>query len=311
MAKIEKALDSDECYYAKDTYMGLSDYNHLREMLGYKKAHLGRDEYLMQVKPRLEDEFQEIGADLRLRNGNGTGLLSCAGICGDPFSQDGHNGADYVVVVPDEVLDRMEPYYSELAAELDGKAPMGLQKQLEQQLDLGDPSELEQQDEGAGGETDLHPGSDQIISFAAYVLARDDLIGEAKYMLASMIIPLFYIGLVFVCVAVTVLSVQQLSDSAKYKFRYDVLGKLGMGQREKSRLILKQLAAYYLCPAALAIIISGKMILFASGRFVELTGVPTLTVEFFGKSILLFFSIYLVYFTVTYVSFKRNVEEHG
>ncbi len=128
-------------------------------------------------------------------------------------------------------------------------------------------------------------------------------------MLASLIIPLFYIGLVFVCVAVTVLSVQQLSDSAKYRYRYDVLAKLGLERGQINRLILKQLSAYYLCPALLAVIISGKMILYASRIFVEMTGVPASPVKFFARSILLFFSIYLVYFMVTYVSFKRNVEE--
>ncbi len=71
-------------------------------------------------------------------------------------------------------------------------------------------------------------GSDNIVSYAAVNLVRDNLIPEVKYMLASVIIPFFYIGLVFVCVAVTVLSVQQLSDSAKHKERYEVLKKLGV-----------------------------------------------------------------------------------
>lgn len=127
-------------------------------------------------------------------------------------------------------------------------------------------------------------------------------------MLSSFVIPLFYMGLVFVCVSVTVLSVQQLSDSAKYRFRYDVLLKLGMDRGARSRLIFKQLAAYYLCPALLAILISGKMILFMSGQFVEMTGVPAGSGRFFLQSILLFFGIYLVYFAVTYVGFWRNVE---
>ena len=105
------------------------------------------------------------------------------------------------------------------------------------------------------------------------------------------------------------LSVQQLSDSAKYRFRYDVLAKLGLKRREIHQLILKQLTAYYLCPAMLAIVISAKMILFVSRLFVISTGVPVFTGSFFLKSILLFFGIYLVYFIVTYVGFKRNVEE--
>ncbi len=140
---------------------------------------------------------------------------------------------------------------------------------------------------------------------------RENLIPEVKYLLSSVILPLFYMGLVFVCVAVTVLSVQQLSDSAKYKFRYDVLAKLGCGRSRIRRLILQQLAAYYLCPAILAIIISGRMILFVSRAFVTMTGVPAAAGSFFLRSILLFFGIYLVYFVVTYAGFKRNVEEKG
>ena len=152
-------------------------------------------------------------------------------------------------------------------------------------------------------------GSDNIITYVGTYLVRDSLISMLKYMLGSMIIPLFYMGLVFVCVAMTVLSVQQLSDSAKYKFRYDVLVKLGLDRKHIRGLILKQLAAYYLCPALLAMVISGKMILFVSSRFVLMTGVPAAAGGFFLRSIALFFGIYLVYFIVTYVGFRRNIEE--
>ena len=72
-------------------------------------------------------------------------------------------------------------------------------------------------------------------------------------------------------------------------------------------LIRKQLAAWYLCPALLAAVISGKMILFAGERFVLMTGVPVPEGAFFLKSLLLFLGIYLVYFGVTDVTFKRNI----
>lgn len=298
-SKVEEELKNGGTYCTYDTYMGISDYNYLRKMLGRDAVILNSGEYLVQIKPRLKDEVQNIGNDLKIRDDKGD-YLSCGGIYGEPFSQDGHNGGDYVIVVPDEVLGRMEPYYSELAVDIDGKAPEGLMKKLEA-LTSND------------GEPELRgnscSGSDNIIVYVAVNLVKDNLIPEVKYMLASLIIPLFYIGLVFVCVAVTVLSVQQLSDSAKYKFQYDVLKKLGLERRQIHHLILKQLAAYYLCPAIFAIIISGKMILSFSSRFVELTGVPASSVSFFAKSIGLFFGIYLVYFLVTYIGFKRNVEE--
>lgn len=298
--EIEEMLRSDGGYYTYDTYMGITDYNCLREMLGYANITLTDKEYLVQIKPRLEHEVAEIGNDLKIENAAGDSLLSCAGICADPFSQSGHNGADYLIIVPDDVLGRMHPYYSELAVDIDGSAPVRLQQKLEALL----PEEEYILDEES--KIDLCAGSDTILSFAYTYPVRDNIIPEIKYMLASIIIPFFYIGLVFVCVAVTVLSVQQLSDSAKYKYRYDILAKLGVSHTATDRLILKQLTAYYLCPAILAILISGKMILFISRRFVDMTGVPTFGGAFFVKSIFLFLGIYLIYFAVTYIGFKRN-----
>lgn len=306
-AAIERVLrdeSGDGTYYTYDTYMGLTDYNHLRELLGYEKVGLGRSQYLMQIKPRLEREVRKIGEELRIKDASGRGFLSCAGILAEPFSQDGHNGADYVVVVPDEVLGRMRPYYAELVADLDGQAPFGLQEKLEELLPAGESEEdLYAEGHVAG---DICCGSDTIISIVELNLVRDNLLPEVKYMLATMIIPLFYIGLVFVCVAVTVLAVQQVSDAAKYQYRYEVLSRLGLSRAAMERLIFKQLAAWYLCPALLAVVISGRMILFASDSFIMMTGVPTSVGGFFGKSVALFFGIYLVYFVVTYVEFRRN-----
>lgn len=307
--KIRDMLKNENIYYPCDTYMGLSDYNHLRAILGYEQVSLSEDEYLVHVKDRLAKQTEGIGDELRIKGASGQGvpredgsrLLGCGGIFSDPFSQDGHNGADMLVVVPDAVLERMEPYYTELVAKLADKPSPDLQVRLER---LNNENDFSFWDEDG-----LRCGSDNIIVFGELCLVRDNLIPQVKYMLAALIIPLFYIGLVFVCVAVTVLSVQLLSDSAKYRFRYDVLGKLGLGRSQLNALIQKQLAAWYLCPALLAVLISGKMILFAGEQFVFMTGVPAFEGAFFLKSLLLFLGIYLVYFGVTDVTFKRNIEQ--
>ncbi len=320
--KISAMLETEMIYYPCDTYMGLSDYNHLRAMLGYEQIDLSQDEYLVHVKERLADQTQSIGETLRIRGtaggaAAGTGLqhkdtpqeetaqmLRCGGIYSEPFSQDGHNGADLIVVVPDALLAGMEPYYTELVGKFDGTPAPDLQVRLER-LDKEDEADFYENYEDFLG--DFRSGSDNIIVFAEPCLVRENLIPQAKYMLAALIVPLFYIGLVYVCVAVTVLSVQLLSDSAKYRFRYEVLGKLGLGRDEIGRLIQKQLAIWYLCPALLAALISGKMILFAGERFILMTGVPVPGGVFFLKSFLLFLGIYFVYFAVTDVSFQRNI----
>lgn len=309
---IEKMLREEFLYYRYDTYMGLSDYNHLRGMLGYEEILLEDGEYLIQIKPRLYGEVQSMAEGLRIRGAAEGEFLACVGIVKDPFSQDGHNGADYLIIVPDLLLERMRPFYSELAVRLPGEQAVKLEGAQAVRLQSGLLALNREKDlffytEEKRNEADFCVGSDNIISYTEVCIVRDSMIPELKYMLGAMIIPLFYIGLVFVCVAMTVLSVQQLSDSAKYRFRYDVLAKMGLGRSGIQRLILRQLAAYYFCPALLAVIISGKMILFVSAAFVEQTGVPAAAGGFFLRSIALFFGIYLVYFLVTYVSFKREV----
>lgn len=316
MTEIEHFLENRDVYYPFDTYMGLSDYNRLRGMLGYEKITLESTEYAVQIKPRLEQEVQAIGDDLKIcgissaPSSSGKDacaeplLLSLSGIYADPFSQDGHNGCDYLIIVPDETLSRMQPYHSELAIDIDGTAPPNLRNELDT---------LRSENAGYTNPDDFFAqnfrghGSDIILNTGSVNEVKDNLLPAISYMMASLMIPLFYIGLVFLCVAVTVLSVQQLSDSASYRFRYDVLSKLGLKESELRGLIFKQLTAYYLCPALFSIIISGKLMLFAGDRFVMGTGVPVSSGSFFLKSTALFFGVYLVYFAVTYVSFQRNI----
>lgn len=345
MAKIEDFLENRNVYYPYDTYMGISDYNHLRRMLGYEEIDLGDTEYAIQIKPRLEQEVQTIGEDLKLAGvfdtspsgadlnpagisdtslsgaelnpagiydapfgedpASRASLLSFTGIYADPFSQDGHNGADYLIIVPDEVLSRMRPYQSELAMDIEGTAPPRLRNELDTLRNAC--AEDTQSDDLYSCFVLPCNGSDILINSGTPNEVKDNHRAALTYMLASLMIPLFYIGLVFLCVAVTVLSVQQLSDAAAYRFRYDVLSKLGLKESELHGLIFKQLAAFYLCPALFAILISGKMMLFAGDSFVIATGVPVSAGSFFLKSIALFFGIYLVYFAVTYVCFQRNI----
>ena len=303
-ADVEKIRDeADGSYCRYDTYMGLSDYNRLRHMLGYQEVSLRDGEYLLHIKERVLRETKDFTDEIRVLGEKG--VLSCAGIRTEPFSQDGHNGGDYVIVVPDAEISAMTPYYSELAVDIKGKAPADLERQLDA---LG-----EEQDFGGHPQREGNScyGSDTIVSYAAVNLVRDNLIPEVRYLLLCIIFPAFYIGLVFLCVALAVLSVQQLSDAAKYRFRYQVLHQLGMGRKETDHLIFRQLLWYYLCPAVFAAAISSMICAFISRKFIFYTGVHTPLFQYFGGSCLLFIGIYTVYFLITYISFKRTVREEN
>ncbi len=133
MEKIDSHLHRGErwAYCITDTYMGISDYNHLRSMLGYGSVSLDAGKYLLHIKRRLRKEVEGIEEDLEIMDGSGEKPLSFAGIYDEEFSQSGHNGGDYLLIVPDEVLERMEKFYSVLAADIKGEAPVGLTSKLD------------------------------------------------------------------------------------------------------------------------------------------------------------------------------------
>lgn len=316
LEKIEKNDAMIYCDY--DTYMGLSDYNHLRKMLGLSQVTLKENEYAIHIKKRVLNETGDFSDKLTISDPDGQ--LSFAGYHTESFSQDGHNGGDYIIVVPDSVSKKMNPYYAEMAADIKGDAPAGLQNKLdnletdEKKVDyqghVKTEAAAEGEDDWTGGEQgNSCSGSDNIVVYVAKNLVRDNLIPEVKYMLSAIIFPLFYIGLVFLCVALTVLSVQQLSDSAKYRFRYQVLSQIGYSRKEISRTVLKQLVGYYMCPAFMALIISGLISVYIGEKFNFYTGIYTSGTGYFAASAAFFFGIYLLYFIVTYIGFLRNVLE--
>lgn len=297
--------ENDQSYCTSDTFMSLTDYNYLRSMLGYQFVDLGENEYLIHMKKRVHNELGDFSKHLTIGKKINEGeALTFAGYKTEPFSQDGHNGGDYVIVVPDHIIEKMTPFYSELAVDLNEKAPKDLSQKLDdlrEDLSFGDQEQKE---------NNWCFGSDTVVTYAAVNLVRDNAIPEVRYMLSAIIFPAFYVGLVFVCVALTVLSVQQLSDSTKYRFRYDVLRKLGLDRKEISRTVRKQLFAYYLCPVLFAAGISGIIGIYMSRKFIFFTGVSTSVFQYFGIAFILFFAIYAVYFIATYVGFRRNIDEN-
>lgn len=307
MKEIEESSGEGSWYGKYDTYMSLSVYNHLREMLDYKPVTLKEGEYLIHIKERIYRKTGDFSEELSIQGKDGE--LCCAGYRTEAFSLDGHNGADYVIVVPDSETDAMEVFYSELVVDIEGEAPEDLGERLDGLAELSEEELLDMAGHVEIAQSSVGSGTDSMVVYYSKYLVRDNLIPEVKYMLSSLIFPLFYIGLVFLCVALTVLSVQQLSDSAKYKFRYGVLQKIGMKKREITGVVGKQLFMYFLCPALFAAIISGIVALYISVPFVDATGVQTSAFLYFGITCVLFFGIYAIYFAVTYIGFVRNVEE--
>ena len=116
----------------------------------------------------------------------------------------------------------------------------------------------------------------------------------------------FYIALIFIMATATMLAIQQLSDSEKYKYRYELLKKLGMSEKEINKTIFKQLLYYFAIPMILPIIISIPTILIISQIFTI-----AVTIEEIFKNIAIVVGmlilVYGIYFIATDVQFNRNI----
>lgn len=283
-------------YYDCDVYMGITDYNHLRQMLGLAPVVLRDDQYLIHMPNRVYQEIKDKG--MKLESSLDIGL-QFAGFKTEGFAQNGHNGADYLVVVPDQRLAEMDIYFSLMAVMTRGDVPEELSEAL---------YELDGKTRGYDELADyIKMGSEELFLLPATIQVKSREVLELKFLMSTLSFPLFYIGLVFLCVSLTVLSVQQLSDSNKYQFRYQILHKLGMGKRRIRMVVAKQLFLYYLCPVILSVMISAVFILYVGRQFVIYTGIHTKWGLYFGISVASFLGIYSLYFMLTYFQFERNI----
>lgn len=283
-------------YYDYDMYMGISDYNRLREMLDLTPVTLQDDQYLIHIANRVYQEIKDKSAELPKPNIG----LDFVGFKTEGFAQNGHNGTDYLLVVPDKKLAGMKKYFSLMAVMANGDVPESLSESL---YDL--VGKIRGYDELADY---IKIGSEELFLMPAAIQVKSREVLELKFLMSTLSFPLFYIGLVFLCVSLTVLSVQQLSDSNKYKFRYQILNTLGMGKKKIRFVVVKQLFFYYLCPVILTVIISAVFILYIGRQFVAYTGIHTEWGLYFCISLISFLGIYIFYFVLTYLQFEKNIE---
>lgn len=283
-------------YYDYDVYMGITDYNRLRQMLGYRPAALGEGQYLIHLPNRVYQEIKD--KEVQLEDCLSTDL-SFAGYQTEGFAQAGHNGADYLIVVPDGRLTGMERYFSLMAVMAQGDVPEDLSEQLYRQAG---------KTRGFDELIDyIRIGSEELFLTPATIQVKSREVLELKFLMSTLSFPLFYIGLVFLCVSLTVLSVQQLSDSNKYKVRYQILHKIGLDGKRIRLVVAKQLFFHYLCPIFISVLVSAAFILYTGRQFVVFTGIHTGWFLYFGVSLAGFLGVYILYFAITYIQFAKNI----
>lgn len=290
----EEKLDSDEegydVYYEYDTYMKVSDYNALLEMLGQEPVTLQEDEYILQIKRRLEPELtDEIRNRTLLCNAK---ELHCKDISTIDFEQNGHNGADYILVIPDDAADYMTPYYSVFAA--------SVKKQVSETV-------FDKLDDASSGNDGLCWGSNHSILYVSPILIKNQVETELKATLVPFIFAFAYVSIVFLCVAISLLASHLISTSKSNRQRYMLLEKSGMTRTKVDAVIHEQLAINYLIPLCMALIPGCLIANHASKGFILATGLRTVWIKYICLSLLWILMLYIIYFILTDIFFRRNI----
>lgn len=285
-------LEQDESalhryYYDYDTFIKLSEYNALRKLLGLKKVSVGENGYILQIKNRVWDEIKDSVSSVTIPVGEKE--LHLDSVYTDGFCQDGHLGADYLLVVSDNAVLDMNLYFTGLEAMFSDDVQTDViyeawSKVIPYTSMTSFPAS----------------GTDDFMLQVTNTLVAAEM-NEIKGMFLMMIFIIVYIGLTYLCVALAVLSVQQLSDLSKTRLQYRILKLLGAGRKKRKHMIFVQMALFYVFPAVIAAFIASTTIISISQSFLYRSGVEGMVFEYLCFSLGLLSAIYFIYFIVIFV----------
>ena len=268
--------------YNQDPVLRWSDYAALRSIAGYRAVEPPEGQYLIHCMTYLEEALKDYRKPLTL--GNIT--LQPGGIYTERLSQGGENGRGYILVVPDEAAEGLPAHHSAYAAKTAQPVPYedfynltAVMDKLWEGTGLGDEISTKAQEEA-----------------------------EVASQTALCVFPLYYLALSLTMTAATILTIQQLSETERYKRQFQLLQKLGMNSGEMARALRNLFAIYYALPAVPPVLIGVPFLLNLShapepGVMVGMSSPGVIA----AAALAVFFLIYGVYILLAYTSLRRNV----
>lgn len=294
--------------FQHDTYMQQSDYIKLRELLKLDKVDLKSSFCYVHCIPALEKNFrkyiEEQGEDIKC----GEYLFDKEGIFTEPFHQvEAYgNGLDYIIIVPDQVIEKMKVLYSLYVA--DTNMPLDSYA-LEKVID--NCNNLVQLDRSIGKSVSNSNVYTSLIMDKDYVSGKWIEKGSLSHLYA-MSICLFYLAFVLEIIGAAILATQILSDREKKKKQDCILQQLGMGSQLIARINNRQLLMMFIIPVLPAFIVASCFV-FVSVEKIQLNAYHLSIfenkywiIQSFGGSIIFFALFYVIYYIATRIIYGKR-----
>lgn len=312
--------------------ISLSDYNTLRKMLGYETVTLDENEFVMHWKTiaakEEREEFMEehtvvetdAGVLTAARNespASGPDNKSSYGeddaqASSQPALNHGRSGeilsykdalgetlynryTDVIYVFPDSVCEKLLPVMHNRYIRTAEPISYADAIQLEARF-------LEEYPE----EPMNHEGPNY------YLRTRTNQVNETTASIFVTHAMMTYGGIVLMVICLTILSLQQLLDASKYRYRFGVLKKLGVDENAVRNLILKQLGVWFGLPVTVAVLAAAVLSAYffdtIKAQIAAYIGFGTLLTQVAVTAGILLLLL-ICYFISTWILFKKSIED--
>lgn len=292
--EISNALGEHGGWREYDQVIKLSDYNRLLELKGDEPITLSGNEYIVNVAKELKNFLTEDNSIKTITLSNGK-ELKLKEVLATGYSYAWGIGYGFIIVVPDSVVEGLDIGATNMIINTKEKTTEEFSKEL---TSLLAPDMCEENEEGY-----------TICYSQGNLTVRGQAEAQNNSFITIISFVSFYIAFIFIATVGTILAIQSLSDSAKYKYRYKVLSRLGIKNEELHKTIKKQLLFFFIFPIIYPLIISYTTIASLNNLFsISLSSNKAYLIYYF-VNIFIFLIIYSIYFIATYFGFKRNIDK--
>lgn len=275
--------------------ISLHDYNSIREMLGYEAVSLGENEYTTQWQSVATEEERDEFLKTHGKILTDAGSLTLAGTdCHmEAVGETLYNPyTDVLLVLPDSICEKLLPVMHDRYIMTTDKISYAQARGLEELFLSVYPENAED-------------GADY------YIRMRTLQVNETKANMFVLQAVMIYGAVVLMVICFTVLSLQQLLDCAHYRYRFSVLRKLGVEEKDIGRLVLRQLGVWFGLPVVTAVCVAAVIV----GYYVQSVSVQITAYIGFGALLaqmgltgVILLLLLVSYFISTWILFKGSVE---
>ena len=305
--EVEKYIINSDDNNVFNIAISLSDFNKLRSILGYEEVDLKDSEFTIQwhsavTEIEIDNYIKENsklninGQELKLSDNSNYKESIGEGI----YESDSNN----IIILPDKVCTSLTFMEINFIANINNE--MSYEEAYDFQDNYVDNWFIKNNDEFVKKYSDEYDITSSVIKVRIKSLETNNILN----MTLAMRILGIYLGVVLLMISLVVLSLSQLTDSMDHKDRFHVLKRLGVEDREISKIIFKQIFIYFTIPITIAMI---GVVTFIYNFYLIYKDIIS---TYIGDStfvlsiiigIILMIGIYVCYFVGTYYTFKREV----